>query len=208
MSKPDLDAQQRLEATIRAHAERGALKEAATAAIEGYGPELLGFVMALLRDEAAAGDVFSQLCEDIWAGLQGFRWHSSFRTWAYAVARHAVHRHLRSPHVRRNRPLADDDISQLADRVRSSTLTYLRTEVKEKVTQIREKLDPDDQALLILRVDRNLSWNEVAEILLGEGEGTGGEAVARKAAALRKRFERLKEELRRLAREHGLMKEE
>lgn len=206
--KPDLDAQQRLEATIRAHAERGAFKEAATAAIEGYGPELLGFVMALLRDEAAAGDVFSQLCEDIWSGLPGFQWHSSFRTWAYAVARHAVHRHLRSPHVRRNRPLADGDVSQLADRVRSTTLNYLRTEVKEKVTQIREKLDPDDQALLILRVDRNLAWNEVAEILLGEGEGHGSEAVARKAAALRKRFERLKDELRRLAREHGLIEEE
>ena len=206
--KPDLEAQQRLEAAIRAHADRGVHKEAATAAIEGYGPELLGFVMALLRDEAAAGDVFSQLCEDIWSGLPGFQWHSSFRTWAYAVARHAVHRHLRSPHVRRNRPLADEDVSQLADRVRSTTLNYLRTEVKEKVTQIREKLDPDDQALLILRVDRNLAWNEVAEILLGEDEGEGREAIARKAAALRKRFERLKDELRRLAREHGLIEKE
>ena len=197
-----------LEERIKTHAQQEEWRAAATVAIEGYGPELLGFVMAVLRDEGAAGDVFSQVCEDIWSGLQGFRWQSSFRTWAYTIARHAAQRYLRSPHRRRNQPLGDDDISKLADKVRSSTLNYLRTEVKEKVQQIRDSLDPDDQTLLILRVDRNLAWNEVAEIMLGEDEPHTAAEIARKSAALRKRFERLKEDLKRLAKEHQLLEDD
>lgn len=208
MTHTDLTAQQRLERDIRALSEQGEWKQAATVAIEGYGPELLGFVMALLRNETAASDVFSQVCEDLWSGLQGFRWQSSFRTWAYTITRHAAHRYLRSPHLRRNQPLADDEISKIADQVRSSTMNYLRSEVKEKVALIREQLDPDDQTLLILRVDRNLSWNEVAQVMLGEDEAHGPDAISRKSAALRKRFERLKDELRRLAKEHQLLEED
>src|ERR1700687_3457049 len=36
----------RLEQRIRRHHDRGELKEAATAAIEGFGPEILGFLKA------------------------------------------------------------------------------------------------------------------------------------------------------------------
>ena len=32
-------------------------------------------------------DVFSALCERVWRKLPEFRWQSSFRTWAYAIAR-------------------------------------------------------------------------------------------------------------------------
>ncbi|MDQ3264993.1 MAG: sigma-70 family RNA polymerase sigma factor [Myxococcota bacterium] len=208
MSNPDPTAQQLLEQRIREHAEAARWKEAATVAIEGYGPELLGFVMAVLRNESAASEVFSQLCEDVWSGLEGFRWQSSFRTWAYTIARHATGRYLRSPHLRRNQPLEDDEISKIADRVRSSTLNYLRSGVKEKVQRIRESLEPDDQTLLILRVDRNLAWNEVAQVMLGEDEEHTPQAISRKSAALRKRFERLKEDLKRLAREHRLLEED
>lgn len=207
MTQPEPTAQQRLEARVREHTDAGRYREGATVAIEGYGPELLGFVMAILRDETAASDVFSQLCEDLWSGLEGFRWQSTLRTWAYTIARHATQRYLRSPHLRRNRPLADEEISKIADRVRSSTINYLRSEVKEKVQQIRDTLDPDDQTLLILRVDRNLAWNEVAEIMLGEDEPHSSDAISRKSAALRKRFERLKEDLKRLAKEHQLLED-
>jgi hypothetical protein len=51
----------------------------------------------------------------------------------------------------------------------------------------------------------------VAEIMLaGEGseEPVTPEALARKSAALRKRFERVKEQLKQLAREHHLLEGE
>src|SRR3954452_11577575 len=89
------------ERRIRAHAEAGEHGQAATLAIEAYGPELLRFVAALVRDETVAADAFAQACEDIWRALPQMHWHSSFRTWAYSVARNACYRQLRAPAARR-----------------------------------------------------------------------------------------------------------
>jgi RNA polymerase sigma-70 factor (ECF subfamily) len=63
------------------------------------------------------------------------------------------------------------------------------------VTRLRESLDPDEQTLLILRIDRQMAWTDIARIMGGDAP----EAESRQAATLRKRFERLKERLRSMA---------
>ena len=197
------------EAPIREAHRQGDFSASAARAVETYGPEVLGFLVAVLRDEAVGSEVFSQFCEDLWTGLPRFRWECTFRTWAYTLARNAARRHLRSPHLRRNAALSQEALAEVADRVRTSTVSYLRSEVKQGVQRLRESLDEEDQALLILRVDRNLPWNDVARIMLDEGGGASatGSAIARKAAALRKRFERVKDHLRALARAQGLLED-
>ena len=67
--------------------------------------------------------------------------------------------------------------------------------------EIRKQLDPDDQTLLVLRVDRDLAWRDIAIVMLGEAAVDA--EVTKKAAALRKQFERVKERLRELAAESG-----
>ena len=195
------------EENIRAQCERGAWKEAATEAVSAYGGELLGFLAAVLRDETAAGDVFSQLCEDLWRGLPGFGWRSSFRTWAYTLARNAAMRYRRAPERWRQQQVPSYELGQVAHQVRTETVQYLRSEVKDQVRRLRDSLDPDDQALLILRVDRGLPWDEVAEVMADEGAPQTSAEKSRRAAALRKRFERVKEQLKQLAREQGLLQE-
>jgi len=198
-----------LEHRIRRHHERGELKEAATAAIEGFGPEILGFLVAVVRDEQLAGEVFAQFCEDLWTGLASFRWESSFRTWGYTLARNAWQRLRREPHFRKTVALSDvPDISKLEQRVRTMTLPHLKSDVKQQVQKLRQSLDPEDQALLILRIDRRLAWNEIGAVMLGPDEARNDAAVARRAASLRKRFERVKDDLKRLARENNLLSEE
>jgi RNA polymerase sigma-70 factor (ECF subfamily) len=64
--------------------------------------------------------------------------------------------------------------------------------------KLRESLDHEEQTLLILRVDKGMPWEDVAEVMRADGEPAT-------PAALRKRFERLKEKLGRLAREQGLI---
>jgi len=210
VADPSEEAQPAREGPIREAHRQGDFSTSAARAVELYGPEVLGFLIAVLRDEAVGSEVFSQFCEDLWTGLPRFRWECTFRTWAYTLARTAVRRHLRSPHLRKNTPLSQSALAEMADRVRTSTVSYLRSEVKQGVQRLRESLDPEDQALLILRVDRNLPWNDVARIMLDEGDGGGvpsGAAIARKAAALRKRFERVKDHLRALARAQGLLED-
>jgi RNA polymerase sigma-70 factor (ECF subfamily) len=196
-----------LEADIRSHCAQEDWGPAATAGIRGYGPEVLGYLTAMARTETDAAEVFSAFCEDLWKGLPGFRWQSSFRTWAYTLARHALYRLSRDPHRRPGRQVAlsqSPEVLEVAASVRSTTMVHLRTETKNKFAVLRDQLDPDDRTLLILRVDRKLAWNEIARVM-SESDDPDESDVKKTAAALRKRFERAKERLRKLAAEQNLL---
>jgi RNA polymerase sigma-70 factor, ECF subfamily len=170
--------------------------------VRGYGPEILGYLAALARDEDRAHDVFSQCCEDLWRGLPGFRRDASARTWVYKLAWNAWLRHERDAFRRRGQRLVTAQMSRLAAEVRSTTALHLRTETKDAVARLREQLTPDEQSLLILRVDRALTWSEIASVMSGpEGEEVDAQALA-------KRFERVKAKLRQMAEDAGLLDKE
>lgn len=198
------EARQELESRVKALSQAGEFGAAATLAIEGYGPELLRFLGAMLRNEHAATEVFSQACEDIWKGLPNMQWHSTFRTWVYAVARNACYRYLRSPELKRARPLSSlGEANEAIERVRTATLPHLRTDVKSRVALLRQKLSEEEQELLTLRIDRDLEWLEIAEVLAEEPLDAA--ALKRASAAHRKRFERVTDKLRALAEADGLL---
>jgi RNA polymerase sigma-70 factor (ECF subfamily) len=181
------------ELQIREACTAASWETAATIAVRGYGPELLGYLNALLRNAVEADDVFSIVCERLWRGLPGFAWQSSFRTWAYTVTRNAHASYRRSPHRKKVVPLESSVLEAIVAEVRT-TATFSRTAKEDKLADLRGSLDPDDQTLLILRIDRKLPWRDIAHVF--EPEGATPAALDRRAAALRKRLERLKTELR------------
>jgi RNA polymerase sigma-70 factor (ECF subfamily) len=204
----DRQDRDRLERQVRSLCERGDPSAAATLAIRGYGPELLGFLVAVHRGEPEATECFSEVCEILWRGLPGFAWESSLRTWAYAVARN-VSRTRRRDAARRDRRAAGGDsmLEGVAQAVRTETLSYLRTEKRSRLVALRDRLPEEDRMLLVLRVDRKLEWNELARVL-GSKAGAGGPdsaTLAREAARLRKRFQLVKDRLRELARREKLV---
>ncbi|APR79030.1 RNA polymerase, sigma-24 subunit, ECF subfamily protein [Minicystis rosea] len=194
------DERDAFEATIRAHCAAARWSEATTDTIERYGDEVLGYLVAMTRSEVDAGDAFSLACEELWQSLPRFRWESSLRSFIYTIARQALGHVRRDPYRRRAVGISDAGISDVAAQVRSRTATFLRTETRDAITALRAELDPDDQTLLILRVSRGLPWREIARVLAGDEEVSDA-ALNRSSAALRKRFERLKSELRERARE-------
>lgn len=189
-----------LEAAIRSCCESAKWGDAASAALGGYGGELLGFLVALTRDESEAGEAFSTFSEDMWSSLPRFEWQSSFRTWAYTLARHAASRQRRATRRRRSVPLSDAHVAGLVEELRSRTADYLRTESKERFAAVRAKLEPEDQTLLILRVNRGFSYREIAQVLADPDVAIAGDELVRRAAGLRKRMERLKVEIKELLR--------
>ena len=198
----------RLERRIRGACDAGAHADAARLIIEGYGGELLGFLRSRLADSDASDEVFAQLGEELLRSLPRFEWQCSARAWAYTLARHTASRYFRSPARRPayNRSLsAALETSKVALKSRTPTRPYLRTDVKQRMRLLREQLPPDDQTLLILRVDRNLSWKEVALVMTYDGAALPAEGVKRESARLRKRFQLVKDRLRTLAEEEGLL---
>lgn len=203
-----------LEPRIRAAHEAGDLRVAATLLMEGYGPEIYGFLASRLRDREFTADVFGDFAEDVWRGLKGFQWGCSVRTWAYTVARRAASRGIRGRRRRgaRDVPLSHaGPLSEIAERVRSETSIQLRTTKQTRMAALREQLPELERELLILRVNRQLAWLEIARIV---SEATTEDALnftdaelQTEAARLRKRFQKAKEKLRQLAEQAGLLTE-
>jgi RNA polymerase sigma-70 factor (ECF subfamily) len=193
-----------VERDARALCDAGDHGAAATLVLQAYGPELFGFLSALHADADDAADVFSETSLAIWRGLPEMAWRSSVRTWAYTIARNASHR-FRS-RARREVRLDDaSEASRLAQQIRTATQPYLRTEIKTKFAELRRALPVEDQELLILRVDRNLAWSDLAQTLAGDGVTLEGAALTREAARLRKRFQALRDKLLELGRREGLL---
>ncbi len=198
-----------LEARIRGLVEAGDLAGATEVALRGYGREIFEFLAALHRRGDDASEVFSLFAEGVWRGLPRFGWRSSFRTWAYGVARKASLRFRRDARRRAARaaPLPEGSrLSAIVAEVRTETLPFLRTDQKSRFALLRESLPSEDQALLMLRVDRQLSWLDLARVLHEDDEAPlEGEALKREAARLRKRFQLLKEKLYEMGRREGLV---
>jgi RNA polymerase sigma-70 factor (ECF subfamily) len=186
-----------VEARVQALLASGNLRGAATEAIQGYGPKVLGYLRSILRDDADASDAFSHFAEDLWRGIGSYRGDASFKTWAYKLAWCAA-MHVRSDAYRRlGRRLESDEASRLANEVR--TQSVVRDEARRlDLDRLRASLAPDEQTLLFLRLDQGMDWKDVATVLSGDGPPV-------EATALRKRFERLKRDLAKKVREQGLI---
>ncbi len=195
-----------LEAELQRLCAAGRYDIATTRLIEGYGPQILGFLASRAAHTAEADEVFSTFCEDAWRGMEGFRWRCSALAWAYTIARNADlrHRRMRVRHDGRNVPLSQvAEIAGAASRVRTTTLPHLRSEVKSRMRQLREQLPEEAQTLLVLRVDRGLGWREIAHVM-ADPEAPD-EPTDRVAARLRKRFQLAKAKLRDIAEREGVL---
>ena len=188
-----------VEAAIRARFDAGDLDGTIAKALEAYADELFGFLIGLARERTQAEDAFSAACERMWRGLPKFRWDSTFRVWAYRIARNEFLRSTREvTKARKHTPISDiASVRAAVDRVRSSTPIYERTEVKDKFAELRAQLEPEDLMLLGLRIDRKMAWADIAKVLAA----TDDEPSAREVAVLRKRYERLKAKLRAAAKD-------
>ena len=191
---PEPDAN---EVQLRALIDRGDFDQATERTIRIYGPELIGWLCSILPVEADAHDAFSRMSEELWRSFQRFDGRCSVRTWCYMLARFAAAYVRARP--RHQREVLVSQVPSLVGAVAAVWNTTRRGEqhAENVYAEIRSQLDDSEQTLLVLRVDRNLSWRDIAIVLLGET--ADATAIARKAASLRKQFERVKQRLRALA---------
>jgi len=198
-AKQDATAGQNLdvEARVAEAVARRDFEAAATVLIQGYGPQVLGYLRSVVKDGEEAEDAFALFTENVWRGFPTWEGRASARAWAYSVAWNAAGRLFRDPWHRRRRKLQSSVASKLAAAVLSSSRLD-QQQLDARLQQLRAVLTPDELSLLVLRVDRELSWREVAVAM-----GLSDDAAS--IAALRKRFERLKAKLAIMARASGLL---
>lgn len=188
-----------IDVQLRALVARGELDRATEQALRAYGPELIGWLTATLPADVDAYEAFSWMSEELWKSLRRFDGRCSLRTWCYMLARHASVRVRNAP--RRQHEQLVSHVPSLAHAVTHvwNTTRANALHQQDVYAEIRRALDDDDQLLLVLRVDKDLAWRDIAHVLLGEE--AAADDVTKKAATLRKQFERVKDRLRELAAE-------
>jgi RNA polymerase sigma-70 factor (ECF subfamily) len=196
------------EDAIRAAWLAGDPRRTTEEAIRAYGPEVYGLLLSLHRSEDEADDAFSLFAERLFTKMGEFAFRCSMRTWAYLLARRASRDVRRSGYRPGTRvPLSEvSALSALVARARSETLSLFRPETVDAFARLRDELPEDDRTLLVLRVDRELEWEEVAVVFLGDEVDAAEHDIKREAARLRKRFQLVKGRLKALAEERGLVR--
>lgn len=198
-----------LEAAIKHACQAGDANTAVTVALQGYDTEIRSFLVARMDVKADADEVMSMFHRDVWRGIEKFAWRSMFRTWAYKLARNAMYRFeaqrgSKGPQV----PISDNPYIENPS-PRANTPPWQKTTVKDVFRQVRSELTPEEQDILILRVDRAMSWNDVARAVQdSEADELEGEALQRETNRLKKQFERIQDNLRERMRSLGFPIEE
>ena len=68
----------------------------------------------------------------------------------------------------------------------------------ENRVRLREDLPREEQEILVLRVDKQLAWDDLARVLWEGVEPPSDEELKRESVRLRKRFQTIKDRLREL----------
>lgn len=193
------------ERELREAWDAGRFDDTTTLALERYGPEILGLLAVRLRSDGAAAEAFSMFAVDLWRGMAGFAWRCSLRAWAHRIARNAANRWAVAGArlAARNLPVPGEALDRVADRVKTTTLIYLKTEMKSEIRRLRDELPAEDQLVLVLRVDKGMEWRDIAMALADHD--LDEPALARESARLRKRLQLATARLRELATARGLL---
>lgn len=188
--------------------DAGDARAAVTLLLRAVGAELYTYVLSQCPGADDAREIFALAAEALWKGIPSFRRESSVKTWAYGVTRRVALHYLRDQRRRRTRfRLGDwsELVEQTEAKARTETLSFLRTERRSKLAALRASLSQEEQELLMLRIDRRMTWNDLALVLVEQhGKPTDPAELKRAAARLRQRFQALKTRLREAARRDGI----
>jgi DNA-directed RNA polymerase specialized sigma24 family protein len=149
-----------LEQRVRRLAAEGRVGRAAGRVLKAHGSELFGFLVAVLDNYRGAAHVYADAAKAMERALAGARWTCSLRTLAYSVVRRELARHLRANAARLGEGPAEIDDAE-------KTLSCRPVALSMAVARLRGRLADEDRELLILRVDRQLEWEDIAISSLG-----------------------------------------
>ncbi len=133
-----------LEERLRALCEAGEYGSAVALGLEGYGAEIRKLMWVVLKEGSKVDDAFGMFSEQLLKSLPDFRWQSSFRTWAHAMARNICLQATRSP-AAREYLMTEGGLDRQAQRERTETPPWVKTDVKRRFRALQERLSPHEQ---------------------------------------------------------------
>ena len=133
---------------------------------------LFGFLLGQLRDRALAEEIFQDVWQRVVAGRTTWRPEAAFSTWLYTIAHNRLNDHWRAQRHRPPPPPdADLRMAALADPDDPESLAG-EQEARHRLHQALGELPEDQREAVLLRLQQELSLEEIARIT-----GVGRETV-------------------------------
>ena len=163
-----------------------------------FGPEIFGFLTALHPPPGDARLVFEKFSERLSRRLPTFDWTCSLRTWAYKQARQTSldFRPGTEPTVE-----LEGGVSRVIGQVLRATGVVHSPEVDSN----RAALTPDERVLILLRVDKKLTWDDLV-VVLHDDVPPDEQARAAAVATLKSQFRIAKDKLVAVAATMGIVR--
>ncbi len=141
-------------------------------------PRLMRYFASRARDEAQdlAAETWMAVARQI-GSFEGAE--DDFRRWLFTIAHHQLVGHWRSAGRRRDGPVPDSELSDLAGTADPSEDVVGALSAQEAVERIAAALSPEQAEIVLLRVLAGLTVEEVAQVV---GKRPGAVRVAQHRA--------------------------
>jgi RNA polymerase sigma-70 factor, ECF subfamily len=123
---------------------------------------LYRWLLRLVRDEALAEDLLSDVFLDVWRQAASFRGRASVSTWLLAIARHKA---LSARRRRNDAELDEATVSTVPDTADDPEVTLQKKNRAEALRQSLLQLSPDHREVIDLAYYPGKSVKEIAEIV-------------------------------------------
>jgi RNA polymerase sigma-70 factor, ECF subfamily len=120
------------------------------------------FVLRLVRNEASAQDLISEVFLDVWRQAARFEGRSAVSTWILAIARFKA---LSSVRRRKEAELDEEEAEAIEDEADTPEVALQKKDTGEVLRQCLAKLSPDHREIIDLVYYHEKSVEEVAEIV-------------------------------------------
>jgi len=139
--------------------------------IERYLKRVYNFSLKYVGGEVkSAEDLTQEIFLKVWKNLKKFDPQKSFKVWLFSIARHAGIDYWRRKKIPVFSSLErDDDDSSFAEGIVDETESVVekinRQELAAQVNQYLARLSEQNQAVLILHYNQQLTFQEIAQLL-------------------------------------------
>jgi len=140
--------------------------------VERHQDRIFGYLMGMVKDRAAANDLFQETFERVIKAMHGERGsydrQGQWLSWVMSIARNAAIDHTRKQKKWTDVPQGEDDGRSFWDTLEDDS-PYAdeqlhRAEQREWLDEHIEQLAPEQKEVLLLRQETDLTFREIAEL--------------------------------------------
>ncbi len=149
---------------------------------------LFRFMLRQLREHSLAEELYQDVWQKVIQARERYKPEAKFTTWLYQIAHNRLTDHWRA---QQHRPSASEDAIEKAEAIpdpQTPDRQLSAFEERRRLQLALEELPPDQREVVMLRLEQELSLEEIADIT-----GTGRETVK---SRLRYAMDKLREKLR------------